>query len=167
MKNTLLALLLLLSVSPLGLAAELEALSKRFIDSAQRGDSEGLTKIYLNGPTRTKAVTAFMEIFAQVKKKELKISRIENELIIGDLGVALIRVESVDHREPRYRPFICVRTSKGWRAYPWFNEADLKLLYEQRTPEEQIHLKLFNKWGNLMGELLKKQAEQDAAPDGE
>ena len=108
-------------------------------------------------------VAEFAQILPQIQAKKLRISRIENELVIGDLGVTLIRLDLDGHAKPNYKPLICVRTDSGWRIFPWASQADLNILLEQRSPEEQIHLKLFNEWGNLIEELLTKQAQQGVA----
>jgi hypothetical protein len=93
----------------------------------------------------------------------MKVAPVNKELVIGNLGVTLLRTDFEGQDEPQYGPMVCVRTESGWRVFPWASESDLKVLLEQRTPDEQIHLKLFNLWGNLTEQQLKKEAEQAGA----
>ena len=156
----LIAILLLMLMSSFAMASELEDISKLFVAAAKSGNSDQLKKIYLDTSTRDTALLELEKTLPQIQSKKLNLSNIKNELVIGDLGVTLIRVDFADQPEPKYRPLICVRTKNGWRVFPWSTQDDLKTLYEQRTPEEQIHLKLFNKWGQLIKPLLKPEAEQ-------
>lgn len=159
MNTSVKSLLLLIVSASLGIADELESISKSFIKSATIGDKDALEKIYLDVPTRAKAIEAITQALPQLKSGEFRITGVPNELVIGDLGVTLICFESDKSTKRDYDPMICVRTSDGWRVYPWASQADLKRFVDQRTPEEQIHLKLFTEWAKLTEELLTKSAE--------
>jgi hypothetical protein len=140
-------------------SAELEAVSEQFLAAVESGDSEKLTQVYLEGPTREKTVAEFIRALPEIKSGKMKVARVDKELVIGNLGVTLLRTDFEGQDEPEYGPLVCVRTESGWRVFPWASESDLKVLFEQRTPDEQIHLKLFDLWGNLTEQQLKKEAE--------
>ena len=142
-------------------AAELTNVAQKFVTASIAGDSEKLDEVYLESPTRERADAAFAEALPQIKAGKLQVAHVDKELVIGDLGVTLMRIEFEGHPVANFKPMICVRTDAGWRLFPWASESDLKVLMEQRTPDEQIHLRLFNTWANLTEEQLNKKAEQE------
>ena len=143
-------------ISPFAIANELSNLSKKFVVAATNGDRETLKKLYLDSPTLQKTIEALSQELPKIKENKLSISHIPRELIIGELGVSLMKIKSEDPLRSRYLPIIFVRTETGWKIFPWSSEADIKVLFDQRSPEEQIHLKLFNKWANLTENQLEK-----------
>jgi hypothetical protein len=148
-------------------AAELTSVAQKFVTASISGDSAQLDQVYLESPTRERADAAFAEALPQIKAGKLKVAHVDKELVIGDLGVTLMRIEFEGHPGANFKPMICVRTDTGWRLFPWASESDLKVLMEQRTPDEQIHLRLFNIWANFTEEQLNKEAEQAADGDAE
>jgi hypothetical protein len=59
---------------------------------------------------------------------------------------------------PHFNPIICLKVEGTWLIFPWATEEHLKVLFKQRSKEEQIHLRLFNEWANLMEKLLTEEA---------
>ena len=148
-------------------AAELTNVAQKFVAASIAGDSAKLDEVYLESPTRERADAAFAEALPQIKAGKLKVEHVDKELVIGDLGVTLMRIEIEGHPVANFKPIICVRTDAGWRLFPWASESDLKVLLDQRTPDEKIHLRLFNTWANLVEEQIEKEAEQAADDDAE
>ncbi len=64
--------------------------------------------------------------------------------------------------EYKYRPLLCVKKNNNWFVVPWTKQDHLRQFSQQRTPYEQIHLKLFEKWANLIEKQLKKEANENA-----
>ncbi len=156
------ALVLLPFLSTLLPAAELVPIAKQFVAAVAKLDNEKLSEIYADGPTKQDAIKALAEAAPTIESGKLKIGAIDKELIIGDLGVTLTRLESTDPPKVGYKPLIFVKVSGVWKVFPWATQSDLNALADQRTPEERIHLQLFNKWTNLMEDLLDEEAEQPA-----
>jgi predicted acyl esterase len=148
--------LLSLSFSCLSCNAHLKDVATQFVDAAISGNSKELTQIYIDSTTREKAIKEFMEFSPMIQSKKIKITRIDKELVIGDLGVTLIRLDIEGRTEPNYQPLICVRFNDTWKIFPWTSKSDLKILLKQRSPDEQIHLQLFNEWAKLTEEQLTK-----------
>ncbi|MBK1884911.1 hypothetical protein JIN85_21045, partial [Luteolibacter pohnpeiensis] len=140
-------------------AAELKEIAEKFVSASVAGDSTKLDEVYLDSPTRERADAAFAEALPQIKAGKLKVAHVDKELVIGDLGVTLMRIDFEGHPVANFKPIICVRTDAGWRLFPWASQSDLKVLMDQRTPDEQIHLRLFNTWANLVEEQIEKEAE--------
>ncbi|QQL44092.1 hypothetical protein [Sulfuriroseicoccus oceanibius] len=163
MKRTLHHLLAgILSVS-VAHAAELKEIAEKFVSAWVAGDYAKLDEVYLESPTRERADEAFAEALPQIKAGKLTVAHVDKELVIGDLGVTLMRIDFEGHPVANFKPIICVRTEAGWRLFPWASQSDLKVLMDQRTPDEQIHLRLFNTWANLVEEQIEKEAEQAGA----
>ena len=93
------------------LAGELLPLANQFVSAVEKLDRKVLDEIYLESPTKTNAVAAFAEAAPMIASGKLKIDAIENELIIGDLGVSLMRLKFAEQPEPRYKPLIFVRAN--------------------------------------------------------
>jgi hypothetical protein len=140
-------------------AAELKEIAEKFVSASIAGDSAKLDEVYIESPTRERVDAAFAEALPQIKAGKLRVAHVDRELVIGDLGVTLMRIEFEGHPVANFKPIIGVRTAAGWRLFPWASESDLKVLIHQRTPDEQIHLRLFNAWANLVEEQIEKVAE--------
>jgi hypothetical protein len=159
--------LLLASITAVQMAVggELTAISTQFVAAATRGDAEGVVSTLCeNGVGKEEMITEFKNAAPDFKSGKLKFTKIERELVIGDLGVTLMRLDIEGNPEPDYKPILCLKEKGKWRVIPWASEKDLKAVYEQRSKEEQIHLKLFNKWANLMGEMLADEAAKANPP---
>ena len=157
--------LVLTLLTSLSIASELEDISKQFVAAATKGDIEVVRNLYMDSPTKDKTVAGFSKALPSIRDKKILISHVSRELILGDLGVTLLKMNFEGHSEAQYKPMICVRTKDGWKIFPWSSDKDLKVLLDQRNQEEQIHLQLFNTWANLTKAQLTKLAEQDAAPN--
>jgi len=79
------------------------------------------------------------------------ISHIDRELIIGDLGVTLIKIKTKSGKVD-YDPIIYVKDATGWHILPYADARGLKKFAMSRTKDEQIHLRLFNEWANMVEE---------------
>ena len=165
MTRILIYTLLSLSIGCLSCHAHLKDIATQFVDATISGNSEELKKLYIDSTTREKFIKEFMEASPMIQSKKIKITRIDKELVIGDLGVTLIRLDFEGRPKPKYQPLICVRSNNIWKIFPWTSQSDLKVLLNQRNPDEQIHLQLFNEWANLTEDQLTKNAEQVAAPN--
>ena len=152
---------LTLSILPLH-GAEFDKLARQFIAATSEDDSGQLDKVFAESPTKKKTISESAQVQAVITSGKLKITAIDKKLEIGDLGVTLMRHDF--EREPKgsFRPIVCVRTAGQWKVYPWSSTSDMWVLAETRTPDERIHIQLFNKWANLMEDLLIEQAEQPA-----
>jgi hypothetical protein len=149
-------------------ARELDQIAKQFVTASLKNDAVVFEEIYTESPTKQKAIADFAKEFVQaaplIDAGKLKVTTIDKELVIGDLGVTLMRLDFADQPKATFRPIVCVRVSGSWKVFPWSSTSDLKVLAETRTPEEKIHIQLFNKWANLMEDLLLEQeAEQVSA----
>ena len=160
MKPNCIALIILPFLSNLLPAVELVPIAKQFVAAVAKLDNEKLSGIYADAPTKQNAIKALGEAAPMIESGKLKIGAIDKELIIGDLGVTLTRLESTDPPKVGYKPLIFVKVGGIWKVFPWATQSDLKSLADQRNPEERIHLQLFNKWADLMEELLEEQTEQ-------
>lgn len=165
MKPYCIALIILPLLSNLLPAAELIPIAKQFVAALAKLDNEKLSGIYADAPTKENAIKAFAEAAPMIESGKLKIGAIDKQLIIGDLGVTLMRLESTDPPKVGYKPMIFVKVGGIWKVFPWATQSDLKTLADQRTPEERIHLQLFNKWANLMEELLAFESEKVVPPN--
>ena len=150
----LISIVLLALTTSINFANELEKLSKDFVMAVTNGNTEELKKIYLDSSTLQKTIDDFLLALPLFEEKKLTVSHVPRELIIGNLGVSLIKLKSTDGPTPSYKPLIFVKTESGWKLFPWSRQADLKILIEQRNPDEQIHIQLFNKWANLVEDQL-------------
>ena len=157
MKKIISSFFLALFASSLVQAAELSKIARQFVEAAASGNTDALAKSYVDAPSKEAAVEAFGEASKLIAEGKIKISEVERELVIGDLGVTLFQFEMDGKKD--MKPIICVRTNGEWKVYPWASESDLNGLLKTRTPDEQIHLQLFNKWANLVEEQIKEQAE--------
>lgn len=144
--------------------AELDRLARQFIAATSENDPGQLDKVFAESTTKKKAIAETAQVQAMITSGKLKITAIDKELIIGDLGVTLMRLDFEGEPKGSFRPIVCVRTSGQWKIFPWSSTSDLKVLADTRTPDERIHIQLFNKWANLMEDLLLEQAEPQTAP---
>ena len=151
-------------------AAELASTAKSFVEATLKNDIGAFEELYLESSTKPKAIEGlskeFEEVSELIKAGKLTASSVDKELVIGDLGVTLMQIDFEEEDQTSFRPIVCVRTPEGWRVFPWFSTSDLEVLADSRTPEERIHIQLFNRWANLMEDLLLEQqkAEQGVAP---
>jgi hypothetical protein len=145
-------------------AGELDQIAKQLVTASLKNDAAAFEKIYTESPTKQKAIADFAKEFVQaaplIDAGKLKVTAIDKELVIGDLGVTLMRLDFADQPKASFRPIVCVRVSGSWEVFPWSSTSDLKVLSEMRTPEEKIHIQLFNKWANLMEDLLLEQEDK-------
>lgn len=143
-------------------AGELTAISSKFVNAAKDGDIENLASTLWNGgPAKEEMIAEFKEVVPEIKEGKLKITRVDRELIIGELGITLMRLDSEDDKAPHYNPIICLKVEGKWLIFPWATEEHLQVLFDQRSKEEQIHLKLFNEWSNLMEKLLAEETKRE------
>ena len=162
--NTTTVIFGLIAISvQLAISGELTAISSKFVEAAKEGNIENLSStLWDGGPAKEEMIAEFKKVAPEIQKGNLKIKSVDRELIIGELGVTLMRIDAVGDDGPDYNPIICIKSKGKWVIFPWGTEKHLKVLFDQRSKEEQIHLKLFNEWANLMEKLLKEEAEQDA-----
>ncbi|RYD78855.1 MAG: hypothetical protein EOP84_13760 [Verrucomicrobiaceae bacterium] len=159
MKRTVTRLLTALILASVTHAAELKDIAEKLVSASIAGDSAKLDEVYLESPTRERADAAFAEALPQIQAGKLRVAHVDRELVIGNLGVTLMRIDFEGHPVANFQPIIGVRTDKGWQLFPWASESDLKVLMQQRTPDEQIHLRLFDRWAHLIEEQIEKEAE--------
>jgi hypothetical protein len=143
-------------------AGELDQLAKQFVTASLKHDAAAFEKIYTDSPTKQKAIAEFVKAAPLIDAGKLKVTAIDKELVIGDLGVTLVRLDFADQHKASFQPLVCVRASGTWKVFPWSSTSDLKVLAETRTPEEKIHIQLFNKWASLMEDLLLEQEAGEA-----
>jgi hypothetical protein len=143
---------------------ELTAISSKFVASAKEGNLENLAStLWDGGPAKDEMIAEFKKVAPEIQKEKLKLTKVDRELVIGELGVTLMRLDAEGDNDPSYNPIICLKVQGKWFIFPCGTEKHLKVLFDQRSKEEQIHLKLFNEWSNLMGKLLAEEAEQPGA----
>ncbi|MDX1680110.1 MAG: hypothetical protein R3242_05190, partial [Akkermansiaceae bacterium] len=143
-------------------AETLTDIGSNFVSSAVRGDFDGVEKtLWANGEDKDAMLAAMKGASGAIESGELKISHVNRQLIIGDLGVTLIRIEA-SSGEVDYDPLIYVKDESGWHILPYADERGLKAFAAKRTKDEQIHLELFDKWANLVAEQ-EQEAEQFGA----
>jgi hypothetical protein len=158
MKKTHLIAALLVLAAHAAWAGELTAISSKFVHGAAHGDlREIASTLWEGGPAKEGVLADFKTAAPEIAKGKVKLTPVDRELVIGELGVTLMRFEVADGKFD-FKPIVCLKTKDGWRVFPWSSEADLKVLFDQRTKEEQIHLRLFNEWAHLMGKLLAEEA---------
>ena len=139
-------------------AGELTAISSKFVTAAKDGDIENLASTLWNGgPAKGEMIAEFKQVIPEIKEGKLKLTSVDRELIIGELGVTLMRMDAEGSKAPRFNPIICLKVEGKWLIFPWATEEHLKVLFNQRSKEEQIHLKLFNEWANLIEKLLAEE----------
>jgi len=142
-------------------AGELTAISSKFITAAKDGDIENLASTLWNGgPAKGEMIEEFKKVVPEIKGGKLKLTSVDMELIIGELGVTLMRMDAEGAKDPHFNPIICLKVEGKWLIFPWATEEHLKVLFNRRSKEEQIHLRLFNEWANLMEKLLTEEVEQ-------
>jgi hypothetical protein len=140
-------------------AGELTAISSNFVTAAKGGDIENLASTLWNGgPAKREMIEEFKKVVPEIKEGKLKLTSVDRELIIGELGVTLMRMDAEGAEAPHFNPIICLKVEGTWLIFPWATEEHLKVLFKQRSKEEQIHLRLFNEWANLMEKLLTEEA---------
>ena len=139
-------------------AGELTAISSKFVNGAASGNLQELAStLWEGGPAKDVMLAEFKKVAPEIEKGNVKLTHVDRELVIGELGVSLMRIEGAGGKSD-YKPIVCLKVKDGWRVFPWSGESDLKVLFDQRTKEEQIHLRLFNEWANLMEGLLAEEA---------
>jgi hypothetical protein len=143
-------------------AGELSKIGLQFIEAAAAGNSDALAKTYIDAPSKEAAVAAFKEASQLIAGGKIKVSKVERELVIGDLGVTLFSFEMDGNKD--LKPIICVRDQGEWKVYPWATESDMNGLLKTRTPDEQIHLQLFDEWARLVEKQMEEQAKGAAKP---
>lgn len=128
-----------------------------FVEAVLKDDDEGLEKLVALSDKRKAAMLAsFREAAGAIEAGAISLKAIDRELVIGDLGVTLIKF-STKGGESDYDPLVCMKTKEGWRAVPWENEEDARKFAASRTSDEQIHLKLFDEWADLVVEEIAKE----------
>ncbi len=145
-------------------AGTLTELSKKYVASASANDKAQLEAICMDSPTKAKSIEECAQLPEMIKSGKAKVTAVDKELIIGDLGVTLMRIDFDEQPKPSFRPIVCVRIDDHWKVFPWVTTSDMKELAKQRTPEETIHIQLLNEWTHLMGQLLLKQETEQAVP---
>jgi hypothetical protein len=145
-------------------AGDLTAISSRFVAASNEGNIEKLAStLWDSGTAKDKFLTEFKEVAPEFQKRKLWFTKIERELVIGELGTTLVRLDSEGDSHSDYERIVCLKVHGEWLIYPWATEEDLKVLSNQRSKEEQIHLKLFKEWSRLMEKLLAEEAAQPGA----
>ena len=144
-------------------AGTLIDLGNRFVKSAVSGDFGTVEKTLLPESEQKDAMLAAMKGAAgAVESGELTITHIDRELIIGDLGATLIKIQTKSG-DVDYDPILYAREDESWYIVPWADEKGLRAFAAGRSQDEQIHLKLFNEWAHLLEKQLESKAEQDGA----
>jgi hypothetical protein len=145
-------------------AGELDQIARNFITATSKNDATLLAEVFVDSPPKDKAIAEIAQVPPLLEAGQLQITAVDKELIIGDLGGTLMRLDFEGQPKPSFRPIGCVRTEGKWKIFPCASTSDLKVLAEMRTPEEKIHIQLFNKWASLMEDLL---LEQDSGGEGD
>lgn len=144
-------------------AGELTAISSKFVAGAARGNlQEVAATLWDGGPAKDEMLAEFKNVAPEIEKGNVTLTHVDRELVVGELGVTLMRIAGAGGKAA-YKPIICLKVKEGWHVFPWSGEQDLKVLFDLRTKEEQIHLRLFNEWAHLMEKLLAEEAEQAGA----
>ncbi|MBB5350689.1 hypothetical protein HNR46_000917 [Haloferula luteola] len=158
MKSSFLLSLIASAALTLGGHAELEDVSSQFFAAVQSGDPEQLTKVFMESPTRDQSIADFISALPLIESGSIQLAPTHKELVIGELGASLVRFHYGKSRRAEYELLICVKTANGWQVFPWGSDSDLEVLSKQRSPDEQIHLKLFKEWKVLMTQQLEEDA---------
>ncbi len=156
MKPYFIAFLLWSLHSTLVSALELVPIAEQFVAAVTKSNDEEVNKLYAEGSTKQNAIVAFAEVAPMIESGKLKISAVEKELIIGDLGISLTRLEFTEPAKIGYKPMFFVKIDGVWKIFPRATQKDIDILKEQRSPDERIHLQLFNEWVSLTQESLEE-----------
>lgn len=146
-------------------AGTLTDLGSKFVTSAVSGDFVLVEKTLLPNSEQKDAMLAAMKGAAgAVESGELTIMHVDRELIIGNLGATLIKIQNKSG-DVDYDPILYVQEGGSWYIIPWADEKGLRVFAASRSEDEQIHLKLFNEWAHLLEKQLESKAEQGGAPN--
>jgi hypothetical protein len=96
-------------------AGELDTVASKFVAAASKGEVKELASIlWDNGPARDAMMAAFEPVFSRIKSADLKLTRIDRELILGELGVTLMRFDDPNDETPNYEAIFCVKVKDQW-----------------------------------------------------
>ena len=110
----------------------------------------------LKATQKEEMIAAMKGAAKAINSGDLKISHINKELVIGNLGATIIKIESKSG-DVDYDPVIYVRDGSSWYIIPYADEKGLRDFAASRTEDEQVHLKLFERWVYLMQKRLEKK----------
>lgn len=145
---------------PKELDGALVQVSQKFVKDINAGDADALKGRVLATGVKDRWLEEFKGVREMIVVGVISVSTPEKELVIGDLGVTLLRIEKLRPEQfVRYVPMIWVRVDGSWNFVPWTNEKELHDFAKTRSAEEQIHIKLMDKWADEIEKLLAEEAK--------
>ncbi|MGJ8697797.1 MAG: hypothetical protein ACSHYF_15880 [Verrucomicrobiaceae bacterium] len=141
------------------MAGVLTEIGNKFVSSAVKGDFVGVEETLWSGAAvgqKAAMLEGIKGAAGAIESGQVEISHVGKELVIGNLGATLLRIEAKSGTVD-YDPIIYVKDGEGWHIVPWGDQEGLRVFAASRTDDEQIHLKLLNTWGSLVEEQLVKE----------
>lgn len=73
--------------------------------------------LWEDGPANDGVLADFKSAAPEIAKENVKLTPVDRELVIGELGVTLMRFE-VANGKFDFKLIVCLKTKDGWRVFP-------------------------------------------------